>query len=196
MRKSLRIAAWAMAPVLIAGCANTYHVETMAAPDIRLSAITTFRVLPAPRPQYGHAQAGPYDPMMNNSIANSALRDTITQALVGRGYILNERFADVDVAIYASAHQKLDVTLWDYGYPYWPRSEWSNQHAKRVTEYTEGTVIVDVLLRRSRELVWRGMGTAVLSEDPQADVKELQKAAIAVIKKFPRAERRVVAVAP
>jgi hypothetical protein len=196
MRTTLLIAARATASMLVAGCANTYHVDTMTAPDIRLSAITSFRVLPVPQPQYGHAPAGAYDPMVNNSIANSALRETIAQAFVGRGYIVNERFPDVDIAVYASAHQKLDVTLWDYGYPYWPRHEWSNQHARRVTEYTEGTVIVDVVLRRSRELVWRGMGTAVLSENPGADVKELQKAAVAVIKKFPRAERRVVAAAP
>jgi hypothetical protein len=47
-------------------------------------------------------------------------------------------------------------------------------------------VIVDVFDPGSRELLWRGSATARMSEDPMQDMKELQRVARAIVKRFPR----------
>ena len=63
------------------------------------------------------------------------------------------------------------------------------------TEYTEGTVIVDVIRPRDRELLWRGSASARMWGEPPTDVKELQKVAAGIIKKYPQAvTQRVVSV--
>ena len=195
MRATFFMTAGGIAALFGAGCGPSFHVQTMAAPDAGLSTLSTFRVLPVPQPRDGRARAGSYDPMVNNSITNRALRETLTQAFAGRGYVVNEQSPDFEVAVYASAHEKLDVTLWDYGYPYWPRWGWSRLRRETVTEYTEGTVVVDVVRSRTRELLWRGSGTARLTEDPVRDIKELQKVAAAVIKEFARSSVQPLAAA-
>jgi hypothetical protein len=175
------------------GCAGSYHVRTITAPEANVAGLATFRVLPAPPPRDGRA-GGAYDPMVNNSIANRALRERITVAFQERGYALDERAPDFAVAVYASARERLDVTVWDYGYPYWPRRGWGARVPLReqVTEYVEGTVVVDVVRAGTRELLWRGSGSTTLSEDPTRDVAELQRVAEAVVKKFPKAVPRPV----
>ena len=192
MRRTLT-AAWVAALVLgVASCGPSYDVRTMASPDARFAGMTTFRLLPVPPARDGRAHDGAYDPMVNNSIANRALRSAIADVLVDRGYSEVSGRADFEVAVYASARDRLDVTTWDYGYPYWPRRPW-NTPAERATQYTEGTVVVDVVTPITRELLWRGTGSTRLIEEPTADTRELQSVARAIMKKFPRATPRTVA---
>ena len=184
------------AALAVAGCAAGLHVKTLAAPDARFATLSTFRVLPVPPRRDGRPPTEAYDPMINNSITNRALRETITQAFANRGYTVNERAPDFAVAVYASAYEKLDVTTWNYGYAFWPRSRWNwnvRQLTTEDTEYAEGTVIVDVIRTSDRELLWRGSATARMWEDPPTDVKELQKVAAAIVKKFPAAQGTRVA---
>ena len=196
MRTTFLIAACSSAVLISAGCRQSFHVRTMTAPDAGMAMFSTFRMLPVPQPRTVRGPEGAYDPMVNNSITNRALREEITAAFKGRGYVVSELSPDFEVAVYASAYDKLDVTAWDYGYPYWPRRAWPRQPRELVTQYTEGTVIVDVVRPRTRELLWRGSGTAALTEDPTEDVQELRKVAAAVIKKFPRAPQRALALVP
>ena len=49
-------------------------------------------------------------------------------------------------------------------------------------------MIVDVINPATLDLLWRGSGTATLGDDPDANTKELQRVALAVIEKFPRAK--------
>lgn len=192
MRAALLIAVGGTLALAGAGCAPSLHVQTMVAPDAGLATLATFRILTVPPPADGRVRAGAYDPMVNNSIMNRALRETITKVLVERGYVLNEQSPDVGVAVYASAREKLDVSTWDYGYPFWPRAGWYRPLWPVGTEYSEGTVVVDIVRERDHELLWRGSASERMSEDPAEDVKTLQKVAAAVMKKFPLATPRPV----
>lgn len=168
----------------------------MAAPAASLSTLHTFRMLPGPARRDGRAATGADDPMINNSIANRAIRERIRKAFEDGGYTVDERNPDFAVAFYATAREKLDVTTWDYGYPFmpgWPRYP---RQMPVVTQYTEGSVIIDVVKPITRELLWRGEGKAQLSNDVSENVKQLAKAAEVIVSKFPHATSRVVAVTP
>ncbi|MEX2154437.1 MAG: DUF4136 domain-containing protein [Gemmatimonadaceae bacterium] len=194
MRSTFQRALCASLAFAITGCAPSISVRTMTAPEAGLEQLHMFRVLPGPARRDGRPVTGADDPMINNSIANRAIREQITQAFHARGYGLDELRPDFVVAFYASSREKLDVTVWDYGYPFhpgWPRYDRSRQS---VTQYSEGTVIVDVLNPRTRLLLWRGEGTAELSNDPNENLKQLAKVANKIIAKFPRAKTSLVAV--
>lgn len=194
----LRSAAAGIAALTLAACGSRIDVRTMAAPEASFTGLQTFRVLPGPARRDGRVVSGADDPMINNSIANRQIREAIVNAFQSRGYALDETSPDLAVAFYASTREKLDITTWDYGYPPYPGYPgWRHVRPwQTVTEYTEGTVIVDVINPRTRELMWRGEGRASVSEDLNRQVKELAKAAEAIIAKFPRATPRVVASAP
>lgn len=183
----------ALAFTALSGCAQSYDVRTMAAPKTTLTEFHTFHLLSVPRRVDGRPGGGSYDPMVNNSITNRALRETVNRAFQDRGYVDVEWMPDFVVAVYASTKDKLDITEWQYGYPYWPRWWWQGRPQQTITQYTEGTVIIDVISPESRDLLWRGTATATLSDDPAENTRQLQKAASAVIAKFPRAKARAVA---
>ena len=180
--------------LLAAGaCRSSIEVRTMAAPDAGLATLHSFQMLPGPARRDGRPVTGSDDPMIANSIANRAIREQIQKAFMDRGYALDERLPDFAVAFYATSREKLDVGLWDYGYPFypgWPRYPRPTQ----ITQYTEGSVIVDVVRPVTRELLWRGEGRAALSDDPSENVSQLMKTAAAIIAKFPKASPRTVAL--
>jgi hypothetical protein len=150
-------------------------------------------VLPGPARRDGRTVTGADDPMINNSIANRAIRERIERAFLTRGYLITERHPDFVVAFYATAEQKLDVTLWDYGYPFHPRWRGYPWPTQMTTEYTQGSVIVDVIDPYTRDLLWRGEGKARLSDDMSKNVELLAKAAEAIVAKLPPASGSLVA---
>lgn len=194
MRKALLAIAITVLALAVVGCGPSYQVRTIAAPQARLSDLHTFRMLPVPPRRDGVTRTDAYDPMVTSSITNLALREAVWKTLHERGYVPDDLHPDFAVAVFASAHEKLDVTQWNYGYPFWP--PWRNgyPYQDRVTTYTEGTVVVDVIDPLSRELLWRGEGRAVLTDSPAENAKQLQEAAAAVVRKFPKAKPRAIAV--
>lgn len=184
MRPTLRTGSGLLLALAVGACASAIDVHTMVAPEANFAAPRTFRILEGPTRRDGRPLTGADDPMVNNSIANRALRDRIAREFTARGYRAAEGDADLLVAFYASTRETLDVTVWDYGYaPRWPWPRMGVQ--QRITEVTEGSVVVDVIDPRTRELLWRGEGSARLSDDPAENIKELARAAAAVVKRFP-----------
>jgi len=179
----------AAAAVAIQACAPAIDVRTIVSPDARLSALRTFRVLPPPQPLAGEPLDAKH-PMLNNSITNRALRFAIADNLESRGYVLMDTHPDFAVAVYAAFREKLQVTYWDYGYPWRPRwwRGWSRGRGEPlVTEFTEGTVIIDVIDATTKELLWRGRGVAIVEDDREYET-QLRKTVKAIVDQFPRAQ--------
>ncbi len=77
---------------------------------------------------------------------------------------------------------------WDYGYPYYPRWWGFGPYEQpTVTQYTQGTVIVDVIDPNTKELLWRGQGVANVSDNEAQYEQDLWKTVTAILDKFPRA---------
>ncbi len=190
MRTSVSLAAPA-AILALAACASV-DVRTVTSPDANLGALHTFNVMPNPErpPQFAPSAN---DPMLVNSISNRALRADLVKGFENRGYALADN-PDFAVAYYASATQKLDVTYWDYGYPFYPRwwGGWGpgwGPYDSTVTQYTQGTVIVDVINPKTKELLWRGSGVATVSDDEARYEQDLWKTVTAILEKFPQARQ-------
>src|SRR5258705_11503335 len=165
------------AVVGLAACASAVQVRTALSPDASLSGLSTFRVQPTPKPSIASAQSTS-DPMLVNSISNRALRGDLRQGFEKLGYAVNDSTPDFCIAYYASTNQQLDITAWDYGYslrPGWWRGwgpHYRDMYEPMVTEYTQGTVIVDVFDPKNKELLWRGQGGAAGFHNPKQYVQE------------------------
>lgn len=183
--RSFRLVTLSLIALAGAGCGPRIEVRTMTAPDAGFVGMHTFKILSAPARLDTRPVRPADDPMIVNSIANRALRERIVKGFTARGYAQDERSADFAVAFYATAREKLDVTAWDYGYPFYPRWRAPQGMSPAVTTYTEGSVIIDVLRSTDRTLLWRGEGRAQLTDDPSENVVRLGQAAQAIIAKFP-----------
>lgn len=82
---------------------------------------------------------------------------------------------DLLVNIFTKSRQKVDVYdnsyygwyPWYYGYGFGYGPGYVN-----VVESTEGTLFIDLIDARAKELVWQGIGTGVLSTHKNVDEKE------------------------
>lgn len=198
MRVSRLIRAGVVAALGIAACGPAIDVRTAVSPDANLAVLHTFRVLPAPRPRPDIGDPAPDDPMLVNSITNRALRRALVAGFEGRGYMHSDSAPDFVIAYYAAAKHRLDVSRWDYGYPWHPEwwRVWGRRGPRRgpiVTEFTEGTIIVDVLDATAKELLWRGRGVAVVSDDVNEYLIDLHETVAAILKRFPAAQPAMVA---
>ncbi len=172
----------------VAACASV-DVRTATSPDADLGALRSFNVMPQPEPGPAPGQ----DPVLVNSITSRVLRADIFKGFENRGYTVSAK-PDFVVAYYASAKNKLDVTYWNYGYPFYPRW-WRGPgvgwgpYDETVVQYTEGTVIIDVLDPTTKELLWRGQGIAHVSDDEGRYEQDLWNTVTAILEKFPGAPK-------
>ncbi len=180
--------------LMLAACSSVPQVQTAIRPDGGVSRLYTFSILPALRHVGGGDESN--DPMRVNSGSNRALRDALLQGFARRGYAVADSSPDFVVAYYATARDRLDIMRWDYGYAWWPH--WWRGWGLRgpvgpteATEYAPGTVVVDVIDPRTRELFWRGKGLARVSDDERAYELDLQKTVRAIVARFPRARPSV-----
>lgn len=94
----------------------------------------------------------------------AALGDTVVtaveRALAGRGYQEAQRQADFLVGWHAAIGGVLDVNdvsgYYGYSYGRWYPGGGVRYSPRFLLEYPEGTVLIDLVDGRGRELVWRG----------------------------------------
>ena len=191
MRNVMRRAGLVALGALLIACEPAIRVRTAMSPDVRLSGMRTFHIRRVPD-RHGYRRPSSLDPMIYNSATNRALRNALRDRFEDRGYRLDEHRPDFAIAYYATAKEKLDVTVWDYGYRWWPH--WWGPRV--VTVYREGTVIIDVLDDRTDDLLWRGTGVAVVSDDPRKFRKDLERTVAAIVSEFPAARALVARAGP
>jgi len=179
MQSARLITAIAALTLALTACGPGIQVRTVASPDAGMGNLRTFRILPVPERRDGSSQST-NDPMLVNSVSNRALRRDLLQGFEQRGYVVADTNPDFAVAYYASTKEKLDVTYWDYGYVWRPR--W---WAAEVPRYTEGSVVIDVIDPKTKQLLWRGQGVAAVSDDERRYEGELKKTVTAILDKFP-----------
>lgn len=119
--------------------------------------------------------------------SEAALRDSLRTELATRG--LSEapaKKADLDIVRHVFIEQKTSVQqytdwgygyyggMWPYGYGYYGMWPGAPATYTSVNQYHEGTMILDFVDARTKKLVFRGIGTAVVG-GPQANAEKIRE---------------------
>jgi len=91
--------------------------------------------------------------------------DAIKTNLIAKGYELSKE-ADFGIALHFGTATQTNIDSYGYGYG-WRRGMGSVE----VTQYDEGTLIIDFIDMKNKELVWRGTGTGIMSDNPSVEEK-------------------------
>ncbi|OAD43449.1 DUF4136 domain-containing protein [Polaribacter atrinae] len=114
----------------------------------------------------------------------------IESELIAQGFSKSEN-PDMLVSIFTKSREKVDVQQNNnFGYGYgWGWNPWmmgGMNNNINVSQYTEGTLFVDFIDKKKKELVWQGIGTGALKlqnrEKKEARIKEFVKE---IISRFP-----------
>lgn len=108
------------------------------------------------------------------------IHTAVDAALQAKGYVLTESTPDFRTAFHVATKQKIDVKDWGYGGGPYDR-RWGRSNVE-VTEYEEGTLVIDVVDPKTNNMMWRGTARARLNRKPPPPAERARRIAAAVDK--------------
>jgi len=123
-----------------------------------------------------------------NPIGEKRVTDEITQALTAKGWtVAEEGKADAQVVLHGATETKRSLTTFYSGMGGYRYHGFGGTGTATTTasEYTVGTLVVDIFDGKSKQLMWRGTAQDELSDKPEKNVKKLEKASDKLFKSFP-----------
>lgn len=154
---------------LIAGCASSPRIYSTANPAVDLSDYTTFGFSPTLGTD---REAG------QRSILSSNLISAARLEMEKLGYRYSDSNPDLEVNFFLNTKEKVQTTSTPsagmgygyYGYRSGMYSTWGS-YDTTVTQYTEGTLNIDVVDNARNELVWEGVAVGRLRENARDDMQ-------------------------
>jgi hypothetical protein len=132
-------------------------------------------------------QAMPGDALAQNPLVKKRVQVAVDETLRSKGYSLTElEQADFVVVTHAGIKERMRVQDWGrYGW-YDP---WWGPYGGRVdvSYYEEGTLVIDIVDAKEKELVWRGMGTGIVKQyaKPEKMQKDIDQDVTKILAAFP-----------
>lgn len=143
-------------------------------------------------------------PLWDNDIFRQNLHQAVNNQMVSMGYALDTVKPDMLLIVHASFHNQQQTyttpmsTTYPYyypgyvysgpWYPYYYRGYYNYPYITgydvQTVNYTEGTIVVDMIDRDTKKLVWRGWSEGAVN-DPQAFERKLPKRIHDIFMKFP-----------
>jgi hypothetical protein len=173
-----------IAIVIMAGCSPQIKVYSDMDPDYDLWTYKTF--------DWGEKvsiEAG-RNPLRYNELNDKRIKAAVLEQLQSRGFVPREQDPDLILHYHIIVDDKSAVTTEPFGYrygAYWMRS------GVNVYYYREGTLIIDLMERSTKNLVWRGWAVANVDEIDPEEVDEVIKLAVEkIFRKFPARQPHTV----
>lgn len=172
----------------LASCAAS-RVHTDADPEANLSRYKTFRFTDT------DDQEGS-NPLYHSSLLEDAIHREIALALTRRGIIEDRRGPGLLVAYHTYTEKKQSSInnyypmmyggwawrMYPWGFAPYPFGYWNGY--TRVYEYTEGTLIIDMIDAKTEKLIWRGSISDAIN-GPSDVTRKAIKAVHVIFQKFP-----------
>jgi hypothetical protein len=173
--------------LLLAACATGPRIDTRQAPDADYSRYETFSYVSP----LGTDRAG-YASIISQQLVFSTRRE---MELRNFEYVENPEEADLLLNFNAQLSERIrtfDVvdptfgpTFWDYRYGMY--SPWpAYQRSTSIEQFTEGTVVIDLIDADAERMIWEGTATGRVTERTRRDAaEELDKAVKSIFERFP-----------
>ena len=114
----------------------------------------------------------------------SRIREAVDRALQAKGWQKVETGGDVTVMAVGSARNQQEYETFYNGLGGW---RWGGfgETTTTVENYRVGSLVLDMYDARNKQLIWRGVSTDTLSDKPEKNEKNLDKAVDKMLKNFP-----------
>jgi hypothetical protein len=121
----------------------------------------------------------------DTSLVGRRIHGAVDEVLARRGYELVQQDAQFLVAAHVSKRDRTQVT--DWGYTYSPHGAWYGGGGIDVWQYEEGTLLLDAVDAKTKQMVWRGTASRILEEGwtPEEREEVVREAVEALLEKFP-----------
>ncbi|HEX5130990.1 MAG TPA: DUF4136 domain-containing protein [Candidatus Krumholzibacteria bacterium] len=161
-----RTAIICLATLFLASC-SSYEINHDYDVEAPFAEYHTYDWMPA-RPDT--AASGADAALTHNALLDRRVRDAVDASLAEKGFARDTTHPDLLVAYHAGIKDRMDITDWGYDYS-GDYSGWVGRDID-VLNYSEGTLLVDLLSAESGNLVWRGIATGALETGRSPETRE------------------------
>lgn len=133
-----------------------------------------------------------------NKFDQRRLEEAFTEQFQKRGYTLVEENGDIEVSFFLAVDEKTGKTAytthmggmygygygWGYGYGY-GYGMGSSYTTIEEYDYNVGTLVVDVFDGQSKQLIWQGVGSDTVIENPKERARKIPYFASNIMFKYP-----------
>ncbi len=175
--KALRLFPFLCLMVFIISCSSVYDVQFDYDTKADFSNLKTYDWLPAP-------ETADIDRLNLQRIKNA-----VNSQLGAKGLKMTSDNPDFSIATHLGTKDRVRVMNWGYGYApygrYWGGS-WGPGGVD-VYQYEEGSLILDFVDSKSKDLIWRGSGKAQVdsASTPESRDKLINEAVTKILENFP-----------
>ena len=121
------------------------------------------------------------DPLMRQRVI-----DDVNAALAAKGLKLVTSDADLCIAAHTATKEERSLNTFYNGFGGgWRWGGGFGSATTTVNTYEIGTLVVDIFDARTKEAIWRGTSSKTLSDNPQKNAANLNKAVVKMFKDFP-----------
>ena len=120
-------------------------------------------------------------------LVKKRILESIKSVMQSKGFTETDSLkADLTIYALANTAEKMNVNSYGYGYGY----GWGPYPYGRnidVSYYTQGSLIIDFVDNEKDELIWRGIGTAVVQDKgtPEEREKYINEAVTKILEQYP-----------
>ncbi len=171
--------------VLALGCASSIDIKHDYDKSQDFSALKTYDWFPQPTIIPGDARTA----QERSGLVAKRIKDAVDSELRAKGLKKDSRNPNFLIVKHLGFDDKINVT--DYGYSYgayghYYGGAWGGRTID-VYQYTEGTLILDFIDTKTKQLIWRGAATGTVDPDRPREEREkrLNKAIAKILAKFP-----------
>ena len=127
------------------------------------------------------------DTLGYSTLVTQALKNAVVREMQDRGYVLSgSPDLLIDISAKLEQRQALHSGGSYYGYRTGLYSPWVNYSHVYAYDYSQGTVNIDLVDARRRQMVWEGVGIGEISEEKLADRERAITDAVAdIFVKYP-----------
>jgi hypothetical protein len=120
-----------------------------------------------------------------DAIWDQRVKDEIDKTLAAKGWTQVVSGGDVSVVAIGTTRERPTLETFYNGFDSW---RWGGFGTPTTTvdNYTEGTLVVDMLDTATERLIWRGSASDLLSSKPEKNIEKLEKAVKNMLEKFLR----------
>ena len=116
-----------------------------------------------------------------NELSSKRIKTAVNSALSKKGYLFDMSKAELIIHYHIIIENKSELRTDPYGVygPYWMRPQVNSY------QYTEGTLIIDIIEAKSKSLAWRGWATSIIDADGDLTEELIINAVNEIFNKYP-----------
>ncbi|MFW5706198.1 MAG: DUF4136 domain-containing protein [Bacteroidota bacterium] len=130
-----------------------------------------------------------------NRFTQESVENAVANELNARGLKYVQKGGDLTVSLFIQFDQKKGVTPYTehygagpYGYRYGPGWGWGYGYTTtryQEYDYVVGTLVIDIFDHQARELIWQGVGSKTVDENPNNREYGIKKAVNDIMHNYP-----------